>query len=154
MAKTLFDTQIDILLELGSGLKCGLTKRQLNCFFQGKEDMVLKNGIALVSYGETSDTKDEQSKALVELAERYLTDDDRFVFPNRMKGKTCVIIGRAASELAKLAVCDPDSGNRVRFKGCTEELSDIPCTIPKGRKLRHFGNHRIKDFIPSSKKSS
>jgi len=151
MAKTLFDTQIDILLELGSGLKCGLTKRQLNSFFQGKEDTVLKNGIVLVSYGETAETKDEQSKALVELAEKYLTDDDRFVFQNRIKGKTCVIIGRAASELAKLAVCDPDSGNKVKFKGCNEELSDIPCTIPKGRKLRHFGNRRIKDLIPRKK---
>ena len=145
MAKSVFDTQIDILLEAGKSLNCGLTRRLLQSFFHGKENTILKNGIVLSSYGKGTHA-DAESQALVELAERQLGSNERFVFDNKIGGKTCVIIGKAASELAKLAVCDMES--RETFKSNeVSGLSNFPCKIPKGRNLKHFGNKRIKDMI-------
>ena len=73
-------------------------------------------------------------------------DSSGLVLPNKIGGKACVIIGKAASELAKLAVCDMES--RETFKSNeVSGLSNFQCKIPKGRKLKHFGNRRIKDMI-------
>lgn len=143
MPKSIIDTQIDILLEEGRGLKCGLTKQTLVEFFKGKENLILKNGIVLVSYGcDENDDNGKQSRALISLAEKYLTEKNMIVFENDDNGKTCLIIGKPASELSRLAICDLDKENNYK-----DELIGIPCKFPKGRKLKYFGNKRLKDFL-------
>lgn len=147
MQKSLFDTQIDILLEEGKSLKSGLTRKALVNFFKGKEDEVLQNGIVLTSYGKHPPLEDEdgdlQSRAIVALAEKRLTKDERIVFRNSIGGKTCVIIGKPATELTRLAVCDLEHTSTI-----SGELTGVPCKFPLRRKMKTFGDARLKDAYP------